>query len=63
MSTFFSTQESKFRFVSTCILLIVGVVGMFVLDNDLHQAISYSCAATAGLIHLLYLASDYDAPF
>ena len=63
MNNFFSTQESKLRCILTISLFIVSVVGVFIIDNDMHQVYAFSCAAVAALIQILYWSSDYDAPF
>ena len=63
MNNFFSTQESKLRAILTMILLVVSVLGLFVMDNDMHQAYAFSGAAVAVLLQVFYCFSDYESPF
>ena len=63
MNKFFSTQESKLRAILTMILFVVSLLGLFVLDNDMHQVLALSGAAIAVLLQVFYWFSDYETPF
>ena len=63
MSTLFSLRDSKLRVVLTITLLIVGIIGTFILDNDMHQAFAAMSAAMSVLVQVFYWSSDYDIPF
>lgn len=63
MSTLLSLNDSKLRAVLTFILLIVGIIGTIVLDDDMHQMFAAMGAIVSILVQLAYWSSDYDAPF